>query len=751
MRHYHSLDTRLPRSANRSIALATSELKTSFRQSRKSVGTVHPTPRPGVSTRSRLQHAGTRTPARRTSSVHGPTVTPSPADKDTVQIQRLDVVSDERTSSNQGMKRLKIPEILRLLIGDEVTIVIPPVHRKLHPEMQSRRNDVLASFRRVILASAVTDNLTPNQVEQLFANEQSQRTVCSGGKSCVEFNVRVRNYPERAKLDLLNPLPNDISHWLGVGNAGLYLELLGHGDATKVLLKFSDLPFVQVHKMRDADAPFITSSLEQFLELMKEDSVDRKLTQALDEAHGDAAQTVQVMMAYYRRAVSSRNGAGAPGLAAGATLDNLSNKNLTTLVTEELCSEHITTFASHVDQVYLSELTLRFTNFSAPRSHLVSDETVAGFYRSTEKKFPTLHFVMATVASNSRYSFDSSSSEPLALDKKKCRILGLFLNLIRTRSQMMLPHYAMVEPLAHWFKGMQQHRLSSGFSVQLRTAFKKLSMLYGKSMATFNEKLQGMARGHAAFDNHNKIISCKNVVEGKSSNNQIGTAMFLREDKPYDLPPGTTMKSPNGVPFILLECSRHSETHLKLTGCVFPHYIMALVESERPVAGECLHDQQRILEGFLYPDIGWDVISVPGLSQMPEVTYTEQVVPPPLHGWVRADASDADILFNHHRPLCRAQESDKVSFTSKRMFSLISQGKRMNDWSTQAFHLKKRRKLAQIALDAYITSNDNFVTLQLLNESSSANKFINLTDDYASELDGANKFETDLVKHVNPN
>ena len=49
------------------------------------------------------------------------------------QIQRLDLVSDIRPSCNQGMKRLKIHETLRLLIDDEVTVVISPVHQKLHP------------------------------------------------------------------------------------------------------------------------------------------------------------------------------------------------------------------------------------------------------------------------------------------------------------------------------------------------------------------------------------------------------------------------------------------------------------------------------------------------------------------------------------------------------------------------------------------------------------------------------------------
>ncbi len=64
-----------------------------------------------------------------------------------------------------------------------------------------------------------------------------------------------------------------------------------------------------------------------------------------------------------------------------------------------------------------------------------------------------------------------------------------------------------------------------------------------------------------------------------------------------------------------------------------------------PVNLELARDQSRILHGFLYPDIGWYVLSVPGLSPMTELLYYKQEVPPPLGAWVVSSASDKDIVF----------------------------------------------------------------------------------------------------------
>ena len=58
-------------------------------------------------------------------------------------------------------------------------------------------------------------------------------------------------------------------------------------------------------------------------------------------------------------------------------------------------------------------------------------------------------------------------------------------------------------------------------------------------------------------------------------------------------------------------------------------YITGLAKDGSVQTDLHIYNQQRILEGFLYPEIGWKIEDVPGLSKMPTVTYLRQEVPPP--------------------------------------------------------------------------------------------------------------------------
>ena len=80
---------------------------------------------------------------------------------------------------------------------------------------------------------------------------------------------------------------------------GLLLVLTGHGDAKKVLLRLSDLPFVQLFQRRETGAPFLDSS-NMFRKDLTEATIAKRLAVAFFEAKGDASSTVQVLLGYYK-------------------------------------------------------------------------------------------------------------------------------------------------------------------------------------------------------------------------------------------------------------------------------------------------------------------------------------------------------------------------------------------------------------------------------------------------------------------
>ena len=59
------------------------------------------------------------------------------------------------------MKRLKIEEIVRLLVGDELVLVVPPSNSKVPRPAREARRRVVADLQKVIASTWDADNVTP--------------------------------------------------------------------------------------------------------------------------------------------------------------------------------------------------------------------------------------------------------------------------------------------------------------------------------------------------------------------------------------------------------------------------------------------------------------------------------------------------------------------------------------------------------------------------------------------------------------
>ena len=225
-----------------------------------------------------------------------------------------------------------------------------------------------------------------------------------------------------------------------------------------------------------------------------------------DQVSGDAFATVQVMMAYYKH--TSRAGNRGKLNQSKIQTDNVSENEdaaMAERIQKELESSTLSSFAAKFDSVCKSALVTRFIDFSNPRSKLLSGSEITDYYRMLCEDFPICHFVFATsvsarwstVETDVRLRGGTFSDGEESLKTKRRRIVSLFLDMLRTRSQQMLPHYSMVKPLGHWSKGIQESR---------GALFDKLREIYARCLPTFNDKLCSILRAHAAFDNHNCIL-----------------------------------------------------------------------------------------------------------------------------------------------------------------------------------------------------------------------------------------------------
>lgn len=212
---------------------------------------------------------------------------------------RRDCPATIRSSKNRGMQRLKLIQIVSLRKSDEFTLVVPPTDYKAPKVAIQPRKDVIEDFKRVIL-SAVSRRfrLSNKGKEEYYAKDLTERTISMDGKDSYEYNVRIIDYPERAKLEEKNLLQSERDRVLE--EAGLHLELIGYRSAKPLFLRLSHLPYLQVYVPREPGGSFLDESLDFPRSGGKEGTL-RHLMWEFHATKGDPVAYVQILMNYYKK------------------------------------------------------------------------------------------------------------------------------------------------------------------------------------------------------------------------------------------------------------------------------------------------------------------------------------------------------------------------------------------------------------------------------------------------------------------
>ena len=379
----------------------------------------------------------------------------------------------------------------------------------------------------------------------------------------------------------------------------------------------------------------------------------------------------------------------------------------------------------------------------------MSPTRAAHWYNELETSFPNLHYVFATLVSSPYYKVPVDSpilhpdDDAESLHRKQRNMLFALLGLIRTRNRNLLRHWAIVEPLALWFKGYRQpnNARSNGTSATLNTCWQGIEAIRSRCLPTFQEKLQCEPRCHGAFDNFNMVTSKQTTAEGKSAITHIGTSSLVKEDRPYILPVGTKMSSPLGTKFRVVGCTDHSDTRVLVIG---------QVENDSLPEGTEIADRALIEEGFLYPEVGWLILDMPGFTARPPVTLLGQVVPPPLRAWVKSSLSDAEIAMGQERGFTTHEDDEAVSLSTLRMQRIQQMCQRLVQMRSQAFRYQHRKKESEQALNDYVWTPETPSPPKLVEYGATTKSFLNFIDDVSVELQRANTFQHDLVSWVNP-
>ena len=114
-------------------------------------------------------------------------------------------------------------------------------------------------------------------------------------------------------------------------------------------------------------------------------------------------------------------------------------------------ADKIIDFADEVDRAYKTAM-CGTVGFNHVCEYLISPEVNTHFYNKLRSEFPYIHKALYSVVSSKYFAETEMKNKPVQspLRDKQNQILYLFYGLICTRSNMLMRHWAIVEPLGYY-------------------------------------------------------------------------------------------------------------------------------------------------------------------------------------------------------------------------------------------------------------------------------------------------------------
>jgi hypothetical protein len=113
----------------------------------------------------------------------------------------------------------------------------------------------------------------------------------------------------------------------------------------------------------------------------------------------------------------------------------------------DISDTKIKDYADTVDKLYADAFgdSIDFSHYTGG---LITDEINVHLYNKFKAEFPFVHLVMYSMVESRQFK-ETGPVDTNALHPKQRMMLFLFFGLIRTKSQRMMKHWAIVEPLAN--------------------------------------------------------------------------------------------------------------------------------------------------------------------------------------------------------------------------------------------------------------------------------------------------------------
>ena len=202
-----------------------------------------------------------------------------------------------QSSVNRGMRRERYSNIVRYRVGDDFSVVIPPMRKGYSREARKEKAAAFKAFRKVILGDRTSISAAKN--DDYWKDHLLKREVLRDGRIYYEFHVTLTSYPERKTFDDYDLSRTLVSNAIKFG-VGLNVKLVDCQKPKKVLMKFKYLPYIQIYRAGDNDASALSDEIS-FPRSNKEATLVTTLVKELHQSKGDSFAYVEILMKYYQQ------------------------------------------------------------------------------------------------------------------------------------------------------------------------------------------------------------------------------------------------------------------------------------------------------------------------------------------------------------------------------------------------------------------------------------------------------------------
>lgn len=228
---------------------------------------------------------------------------------------------------------------------------------------------------------------------------------------------------------------------------------------------------------------------------------------------------------------------------------------------------------------------------------LVSDDTYIKLYDKIADLFPLHAYAMLNISVRNVFWEPARRNDNTLASKKKA-IVMYFFALCRARNKDHMIHWAMVETLALFGKGISQSTTRSdagkNFTCKLERALQKVDAIYNKCQPAVKDALRLEPTISFVLDNYQNKINKRIQTGGRSSIVHKATASSVMRNKVPTLPFGTTIQSPSNNMYKVSNTKRES-----------PYLLILEIVLASPTSEALPLDEQLYLTvGLIWPNAG---------------------------------------------------------------------------------------------------------------------------------------------------